>query len=97
GSNRLRVLLLLFAISVPGAAASELQVEYVAIQKVLTRDMFTQDGRLYLRGAPEAKCSYAYLQDPMVGSSDGRIQIRAKFSGKSGTNLFGLCLGRGDI
>ena len=51
--RRASVLMLLLAASSPGA---ELQIQYSAIGKVLAQQVFTQDGRKYVRGYhPEAR------------------------------------------
>ncbi|MBI3680321.1 MAG: hypothetical protein HY235_07980 [Acidobacteria bacterium] len=78
------------------AAGLELQIQYSAIQKVLTQQMFAHDGRFYVRGAPGAKCNYAYLENPVVDGAGGRIRIQAGFSGRNAANFFGLCLGLQD-
>lgn len=77
-------------------AAVELQIQYSAIQKVLTAQMFAQEGRFYVKGDAKTKCSYAFLENPKVGGMAGKVRILARFQGKHGANLFGLCLGPGD-
>lgn len=78
------------------AAGVELQVQYSAIQKALSQQIFPGDGRLYVQGAPETKCSFAFLEHPVVAGLDGHIEIRARFSGRNAASVFGLCLGLGD-
>lgn len=83
----------------PGAV--ELQIQYSAIQKVLAQQMFAHEGRFYVKGDAKTKCSFAFLENPMVGGTaiagaTGRIRIQARFQGKNGANFFGLCLGPGD-
>jgi len=79
------------------AAAVELQIHYSALQRMLAEQMFTQDGRRYVRGTPSARCSYAYLEHPDVhGGADGRLNVQARFSGRSALDLFGRCVGLGD-
>ena len=78
------------------ASGSELVIHFTTVQKVLARQAFTQDGRKYLRGTPAAKCSYAYLQDPVIGGDGGLLNVRARFSGRSALNVFGKCIGLGD-
>lgn len=77
-------------------AGVELQVQYAAIQKVMARQMFGIGGRMYVKGSPETRCSFAYLENPVLGEAAGRIEIKAKFSGKNATSLFGRCIGFGD-
>jgi hypothetical protein len=90
------LLLLLIAMLPLGAAGVELQIQYSAIQKSLAQQIFPGDGRLYVKGTPATKCSYAFLEKPVVGGGDGHIEIKASFSGKNATSLFGHCLGLGD-
>jgi len=87
-----------FLLSLPlQAAGVELQVQFSAIQKVLSQQMFIQEGRMYVRGTPKDKCNYAFLEAPVVGGIEGRIEIRAVFHGKNGTNFLGRCWGLGDV
>jgi hypothetical protein len=79
------------------AGGVELQVQYSAIQKVLAQQMFIQDGRMYVRGTPADKCSYAFLEAPVVGGLDGLIEIKALFHGKNATSFLGRCWGLGDV
>lgn len=78
------------------ARAAELRVEYTAISKALARQVFTQEGRKYVRGAKEQRCNFAYLEHPEIGGSNGRLMIRAHFTGRSARNFFGKCVGLGD-
>ncbi|HNY41986.1 MAG TPA: hypothetical protein PKJ41_16405 [Bryobacteraceae bacterium] len=78
------------------ASGAELVIHFTTVQRALARQVFTQDGRKYLRGTPAAKCSYAYLQDPKVGADGGLLNVQARFSGRSALNVFGVCVGLGD-
>ena len=42
------------------------------------------------------QCNFAYLEKPQVRGEDGRLRIRAKFSGRSALNMLGQCVGLGD-
>jgi hypothetical protein len=85
------------AAAIHPAAAVELRIHYSALQRILAEQMFTQDGRRYVRGTPTAKCNYAYLEHPdLHGEAGGRLNVRAKFSGRSALDLFGRCVGMGD-
>jgi hypothetical protein len=78
------------------AAGAELAIHFTAIQKILAQLVFTQDGRKYLRGAPTARCNYAYLENPVVGGDGGVLKVNARFSGRSALDVFGKCIGLGD-
>jgi hypothetical protein len=92
------VILLLFFLAFQPLRAGgvELQVQYSAIQRALAQQVFPGDGRMYVKGTPETKCNYAYLEHPTVGGSEGHIEIKATFSGKNATSLFGHCFGLSD-
>jgi hypothetical protein len=81
----------------PAGAGVELRIHYTALQRILADQMFTQDGRRYVRGAPGTSCNYAYLEHPgLSGEAGGRLNVRARFSGRSAVDLFGRCVGMGD-
>jgi hypothetical protein len=84
--------------AVPGiAAAVELEIRYAALQRILADQMFTQDGRRYVRGTPTTKCDFAYLEHPdLRGEAGGRLHVKARFSGRSALDVFGKCIGLGD-
>lgn len=92
----MRLLALLLLPNLYGAGV-ELQVQYSAIQKVMARQMFGISGRMYVKGSPETRCSFAYLENPVLGEAAGRIEIKARFSGKNAASLFGRCIGFGDV
>lgn len=79
-----------------GARAAELEIHYTAIQRILAREVFTQDGRRYVRGSPAAKCSFAYLEHPELRGDNGRLSLKARFTGRSALDVFGRCIGLGD-
>jgi hypothetical protein len=58
--------------------------------------VFTQEGRRYVHGDKNNKCNFAYLEKPQVRSDDGRLTIRARFTGRSALNALGVCVGMGD-
>ncbi len=74
----------------------DLAIEYPALERILAQQMFTHDGRKYVRGAPASRCNYAYLEHPKIGAEDGRLRVLARFSGRTAMNLFSQCIGVGD-
>lgn len=76
--------------------AVELHVQYGALERILAEQVFTQEGRRYVRGTKATKCNFAYLEKPRVQSDGGRLRIRAKFTGRSAANFLGQCVGLGD-
>jgi hypothetical protein len=84
------------------AMAAELELRYGALERLIAEQLFTQEGRRYVRGTPATPCQYAYLEAPHLNSaaaapgSDGRLKITAKFSGRSAMDVLGRCMGMGD-
>ncbi len=87
------VLLAACAVSSPAAA---LELRYAALERLIAAQLFTEDGRRYVRGNREARCKFAYLEAPHIGASNGRLRVTAKFSGRSALDVFGRCMGVGD-
>ena len=90
---RLVVLFLCFA---PLIKAVELHIQFAALERMLAAQLFTQDGRKYVHGSAAAKCNFAYLEKPHFQGADGKLVIRANFTGQSALNMFGQCVGLGD-
>jgi hypothetical protein len=90
---RLITLLLLFT-SV--SQAVELHIQFAALERMLSEQLFTQDGRKYVHGSAATKCNFAYLEKPHFRGADGKLRIEAKFTGRSALNMFGQCVGLGD-
>ncbi len=84
--------------AIPSLAA-DLELRYGALERLVAQQLFTQDGRRYVKGTPAAKCQYAFLEAPhfaAVDKAEGRLKISAKFSGRSSLGVFGRCVGMGD-
>ena len=67
----------------PALAQVELHLTFGVLQKVIAAQVFTDQGRKYVKGSKDKRCSFAYLENPRVGEADGRLLVRAKFSGRS--------------
>jgi hypothetical protein len=76
--------------------AADLELRYGALERIIADQMFTQDGRRYVRGSAAAKCQYAYLEHPRLSADDARLRVTARFSGRSALDLLGRCVGLGD-
>ena len=87
-------LLLLTLIS--PARAVELHLQFGALERMIAEAVFTQDGRRYVHNDKSNKCNFAYLEKPQIQGADGRLRIRAKFTGRSALNVIGQCVGLGD-
>src|SRR3954471_24123939 len=63
---------------------------------MLGEQLFTEEGRRYVRGDRKNRCNFAYLESPHFENDGGRLRIRAKFTGRSAWNVLGQCVGLGD-
>jgi len=75
---------------------SEIHLSFAALERLVAKQLFSEDGRRYVRGDRNAKCSYAWLENPRVQGENGRLVIRAHFTGQTAWDLFGRCVGLGD-
>jgi hypothetical protein len=89
-------LVLMFALAASPAPAAELELRYGVLERVIGQQIFSQEGRLYVRGNQNTKCQYAFLESPKIGSDGGRLKFNAKFSGKTALGMMGRCVGLGD-
>ena len=87
---------LLLLLAAAQAGAVELHVQFGALERMLAQQVFTEDGRKYVHGDRQTRCNFAYLEHPQIQGVDGRLHIRAKFTGRSALNMFGQCVGLGD-
>ena len=78
------------------AAAVELRLQFGALERMLTEQVFTQEGRRYVHGSKTTKCDFAYLERPQIRGEDGKLRIAARFTGRKGLNVIGQCVGLGD-
>jgi hypothetical protein len=78
------------------AAAVELHLQFGALERMLTEQAFTQEGRRYVHGSKTTRCNFAYLEKPRVRGEGGRLRITARFTGRTALNLAGQCVGLGD-
>ena len=88
--------ILLAAASPRPARAVELHLQFGALERMIAQTVFTQDGRRYVHNDKTNKCNFAYLEKPQIQGADGRLRIRAKFTGRSAWNVIGQCVGLGD-
>ena len=78
------------------AAAVELHIQFGALERMLTEQVFSQEGRRYVHGSKTNKCNFAYLEKPQMRGEGGRLRIKARFTGRSSLNVIGQCVGLGD-
>jgi hypothetical protein len=89
-------LLVVIALAALHAGAVELHLQFGALERMLAQEVFTQEGRKYVKGSQKTRCNFAYLEHPQFQGKDGRLVIRSRFSGCSALNMFGQCVGLGD-
>ena len=90
---RLVAILIAFAAA---ALPADLEIRYSALERMVAAQMFTQEGRRYVKGNKAARCQYAYLEAPKLRASGERLEVAARFSGRSAMDLFNRCVGMGD-
>jgi hypothetical protein len=78
------------------ASAVELHIQFGALERMLSEQVFTEEGRRYVKGDRAARCNFAYLEAPHIESDGARLRIRARFTGRSALNVLGQCVGLGD-
>jgi hypothetical protein len=91
-----RQLLAILLLVLPPAHAVELHLQFGALERMIAEAVFTQDGRRYVHNDKSNKCNFAYLEKPQIQGANGRLRIRAKFTGRSALNVIGQCVGLGD-
>src|ERR1019366_9331507 len=94
--TRFRIVAALLFLSGAPALCAELELRYAALERVIADQLFSQEGRLYVRGNKATKCKFPYLESPHVGALDGRLRVTARFSGRTALDMFGGCVGLGD-
>jgi len=85
----------LFLAAFPSFAA-DIELRFDALQRIIAQQVFTQDGRKYVRGTPATRCQFAYLEAPRIGSDNGLLRVSARFSGRTAFDILGGCIGLGD-
>ena len=93
---RLVVRLSLLLLAAQCAGAVELHIQFGALERILAEQVFSEEGRRYVKGDRTTRCNFAYLESPRIDNDNGRIRIRAKFTGRSALNVLGQCVGLGD-
>src|SRR6185369_5013323 len=91
--------MLRFALLIAFAArafSADLEIRYSALERMVAAQMFTEEGRRYVKGSQAAKCQYAYLEAPKLSATCERLRVAARFSGRSARDLFSRCVGMGD-
>jgi hypothetical protein len=80
----------------PACLGAEIELRFGALERVIAAQLFTQDGKHYVRGNEKTRCQFAYLETPHIDSDHGRLRVRARFSGRSAFSVMKGCVGLGD-
>ena len=91
-----RALFFFFVLPVAAWADVELHLTFRMLEKVVSEQVFTAEGRKYVRGSKTDKCTFAYLEAPRIGETGGRLIVRARFTGRSAMDFLGRCVGVGE-
>jgi hypothetical protein len=78
------------------AFAADIELRFDALERIIAEQVFTQDGRKYVRGTPTTRCQFAYLEKPRIGADNGSLRVSARFSGRTAFDVLGGCIGLGD-
>jgi hypothetical protein len=85
-----------FLLAVLPCFAADIELRFDALERIISEQVFTQDGRKYVRGTPATKCQFAYLEKPRIGADNGQLRVSARFSGRTALDLLGGCIRLGD-
>ena len=78
-----------FALAAPSAQAFDLVVHASMVEKALKAQVFKDKGRYYLQ-RPD-RCNDPYLENPTVSFKQGRVYVGARFAGRIGALIGGVC------
>ena len=78
-----------FAFAASSAHAFDLVVHASTVTKALKVQVFKDKGRYYLQ--KPSPCSDPYLENPTVSFRQGRVYIGARFAGRIGALIGGVC------
>ena len=76
--------------------AAEIELRFDSLERIIAEQVFTQEGRKYVKGTPKTKCQFAFLEKPHIGADNGLLRVSARFSGRTALDVFGGCIGLGD-
>jgi hypothetical protein len=91
-------------VAVVPSFAADIELRFATLDRIIAAQVFTQDGRKYVRGTPATRCQFAYLEAPHIGAvtldntldNTRLLRVSARFSGRTAFDLLGGCVGLGD-
>ena len=72
----------------------EIRISSKALERTLAKQLFTANGRYYMRGNASSAC-FVYAEDPKVSFAAERVVVHVKTHARLGTSMRGSCLGLG--
>jgi len=84
------------ALASVGAQAAEIRLSYPALDALVLKAMFVQEGRYYLDGDPGQRCRYVFLESPRAGADGGRLTLQMRLSARAAVEFRGRCVGPAD-
>jgi hypothetical protein len=87
---------LLLCLLSQSAFAVDLEIRYGVLERLLSEQLFTAEGRKYVQGSKDQKCRYAFLEKPKLTAAGDRLQLTVNFSGQTALSMLGRCVGLGD-
>jgi len=85
-----------FLVAAVPAFPADIELRFDTLERIIAEQVFTQDGRKYVRGTPATRCQFAYLEKPRIGAENGLLRVGARFSGRTAFDVLGGCIGLGD-
>lgn len=89
---RIAAILILLLAATRLAHAVGLKVSTDALERTLNKQLFTADGRYYIKGKPNDAC-FVYAEQPRISFHDDRVWVHIRTHSKLGAGLKGTCLG----
>jgi hypothetical protein len=78
------------------AFAVDLEIRFGVLERLAGEQLFTAEGRRYVKGSKDQKCNYAFLENPKLSAAGDRLQLKVNFTGKTALGVLGRCVGLGD-
>ncbi|MEP6961325.1 MAG: hypothetical protein ABI995_04565 [Acidobacteriota bacterium] len=86
----------IFLLLAPALFAVDLELRFDALERLLGEQLFTAEGRTYVKGSKTERCNFAFLEKPKLSAAGDRLQLKVNFSGRTSLDMFGRCVGVGD-
>jgi hypothetical protein len=92
--KRIVMAFVMMALMGSAAHAVEVKLSAQALERTLSKQLFKDNGRYYMRGNATSAC-YVFAENPKVSFKDDRIVIHVTTHAKLGTSIKSTCIGVG--